>query len=232
LHLGAAVGSSFAGLQAGYYLWDGYRPMGTAGDSRIEPMLRLVFSGGIGGAACAFAVTPGERVKVVLQMQGQGGKKTQTPLQTIRTLVTAGGYRSLYVGLQATILREVPGTILWFGAFESVSSHAEAQWALPRPVAVLCGAVAAGLSFWLPIIPIDTVKVRQQTANSQASNGAMEIAKQIMKTRGLRGFWAGSSTILARGILLDVFQFSGAERLRNMQQSKKSLGSERCEQCG
>ena len=51
--------------------------------------------------------------------------------------------------------------------------------ALPRPVAVLCGAVAAGLSFWLPIIPIDTVKVRQQTANSQASNGAMEIAKQI-----------------------------------------------------
>lgn len=214
------VGSSFAGLQLGYYLWDRYRPLGAdsstcGGMSTTESTLRLIFSGGLGGAACAVAVTPGERLKVLLQMQGQGSVATQTPLQTVKATLAAGGWRSMFVGLQATIVREVPGTILWFGAFESVSGYAEQAWELPRPIAVLCGAVAAGLTFWLPIIPIDNVKTRQQSAPSGKANGALHIARQIIRTRGLGGFWAGFRPILLRGILLDVFQFSGADQLRN-----------------
>ena len=77
----------------------------------------------------------------------------------------------------------------------------------------------AGLAFWLPIIPLDTIKTRQQTAPSGAINGAMCIARQIMRTRGMMGFYAGTAPILTRGVLLDIFQFSGADRLRNAQRS-------------
>ena len=137
------VGSSFAGLQAGYYLWDRHEfGAKTKLDGTSEAALRLAFGGAIGGAACAVAVTPGERLKVVLQMQGsQGGAAMQSPLQTARALVASGGYKNLFVGLRATVVREVPGTIKWFAAFETVTSRAESQ-GLSRPVAVLCGAVA------------------------------------------------------------------------------------------
>jgi len=215
------VGASFAGLQAGYFLWDRhYQPSGIATESNAtNAALRLAFGGALGGAACAVAVTPGERLKVLLQTQGQGGAVTQTPLQTVRSVVIAGGWSSLFVGLRATLLREVPGTIMWFGAFEATTSYAERRLELSRPKAVLCGAVAAGLTFWLPVIPIDTIKTRQQAATSGESNGAMDIARKILRTRGIGGFWAGLTPILARGILLDIFQFSGADQLRNMQAS-------------
>ena len=208
------VGSSFAGLQAGYCIWDHYQPMGADATGR-EEMPRLMFAGGLGGAACAIAVTPGERLKVLLQIQGQNGVATQSPLQTLRSVVAVGGWSSMFVGIQATMMREVPGTILWFGAFESVSVYAQQTWELQRPLAVLCGAVAAGLAFWLPIIPIDNVKTRQQSAQAGEANGAIAIARQIIRTRGFAGFWAGFRPILARGILLDIFQFSGADQLRN-----------------
>ena len=225
------VGSSFAGLQAGYFLWDRYRPMGRdnsggGASGGLEGALRLAFSGGLGGAACAIAVTPGERIKVLLQMQGQqahgAASKTTSPLTVVRSVLATGGWRSMFVGLKATMVREIPGTIMWFGAFESVTTYAEKQWELSRPLAVLCGAVAAGLTFWLPVIPIDTVKTRQQTAPSGAANGAMDIARQIVKAHGIRGFWAGTAPILARGILLDICQFSGADQLRNTFASRQA----------
>ena len=216
------VGSSFAGLQAGYYIWD---QTGTSTGGNVEAALRLAFSGGLGGAACAFAVTPGERVKVLLQMQGQGTTMTQSPLQLIRSVVATGGWSSMFVGLKATLVREVPGTILWFGAFEAVTAHAESRWELSRPLAVLCGAVAAGLTFWIPVIPIDTVKTRQQTAPSGTANSLMDIARQIVRTHGIRGFWAGYQPILARGILLDIFQFSGADQLRKAWQPRPHASS-------
>lgn len=217
------VGSSFAGLQAGYYLWDRYRPMGITTDSPevhspSESWARLTLSGGLGGAACALAVTPGERLKVLLQVQGGTGVAAQqSPLQTMRAVVATGGWQSMFVGLQATMVREIPGTVLWFGAFEVATGYAEREWGLTRPLAVLCGAVAAGSAFWLPVIPIDTVKTRQQTAPSGAKNGLIDISMQIVRTRGFRGFWAGMTPILTRGILLDIFQFSGADWLRNVQ---------------
>lgn len=208
------VGSSFAGLQGGRYLWDkvGLDPQ-VSGDAGGEAMLRLAFGGAVGGACCAVAVTPGERLRVVLQMQGtESGGAVRTPLQTVRSIVSVGGYRSLFVGLPATLLREVPGTVLWFGAFDICTARAENR-GLPRPLAVLCGAVAAGLAFWLPIIPIDTIKVKQQT--TQAGSSMLSITRQILAARGVSGFYVGFAPILTRGLLLDIFQFSGADVLRN-----------------
>ena len=229
------VGSSFAGLQAGYQIWDRYKPLGVAGDEArgvsgsTEAALRLIFAGGLGGVACAFSVTPGERVKVVLQMQGQDGTPTKTPMQTVRAIVAEGGWRGLFVGLKATLIREVPGTILWFGAYEGVTAHMESAYSLSRPLAVFIGAIAGSLAYWAPNIPIDTIKTRQQTAPSGAANGFMDMAREIVKTRGFRGFWLGSAPLLARGVTLDITQLSGADLLRrryadaSMQRQQSSM---------
>ena len=236
------VGSSLGGLQAGYQIWDFLKPIGTGPSTgtctgtkneargvagSTESALRLIFAGGLGGVVCAFTVTPGERVKVMLQMQGKDGSSTKTPVQTVRGIVAASGWRGLFVGLKATLVREVPGTILWIGAYETVTAYMESACSLSRPVAVFIGAVAGSLAYWAPNIPIDTIKTRQQTAPSGAANGFMDVARHIVKTRGLRGFYVGTAPILARGIMLDVTQLSGADQLRRwkMQQQASTHSS-------
>ena len=90
---------------------------------------RFLVAGAVGGVACATAVTPGERIKVLLQ---SSGGLPQGALAATRALLRQGGWPALFIGLRATILREIPGTIIWFGAFELISQWLERSASVPR----------------------------------------------------------------------------------------------------
>ena len=138
------IGTAFAGYELGNQLWDAHaRPHLRSGS--LDDALRLVFAGALGGAVCATCVTPFERLKV--RMQSQTGVPLG-PLRTARDLCARGGLPALFAGLGATIAREVPGTIIWFAAYD-IAMRRLREWHTPRPLAVVGGGLTAG--GWAPV---------------------------------------------------------------------------------
>jgi solute carrier family 25 carnitine/acylcarnitine transporter 20/29 len=60
-------------------------------------------------------MAPSERIKVLLQIQGQGGEqKYKGPIDVARQLYKEGGLRSIFRGTGATLMRDAPGSAAYF----------------------------------------------------------------------------------------------------------------------
>jgi solute carrier family 25 carnitine/acylcarnitine transporter 20/29 len=70
-------------------------------------------SGFLSAVPTTLATGPFERIKVLLQIQGQGagaGPTYSGPLDVVRQLYKEGGLRSIFRGTGATLARDGPGS--------------------------------------------------------------------------------------------------------------------------
>jgi solute carrier family 25 (mitochondrial carnitine/acylcarnitine transporter), member 20/29 len=81
---------------------------------RVSPKLstgELAFAGFFSAVPTTLVAAPAERIKVVLQVQGQGGKAQYSgPISVVRGLYAEGGLRSIFRGTGATLARDGPGS--------------------------------------------------------------------------------------------------------------------------
>jgi len=165
---------------------------------------------------------PFERVKVILQVQGQ---KTLAPgekpkysggTDVVRQLYREGGVRSVFRGSVATLARDGPGSAAYFAAYEyikrkltpidPVTGKASGSISLP---AITCAGAAAGVAMWIPVFPIDTVKSRLQTAEGNVTIGG--VVKGLYKSGGYKAFFPGFGPALARAVPANAATFLGVE---------------------
>jgi solute carrier family 25 carnitine/acylcarnitine transporter 20/29 len=84
----------------------------TSGDLSIQ---QKCIAGGLSAIPATALMAPSERVKVLLQTNA--GKYSGS-LDCAVKVLRDGGIRSLYKGTFATLLRDVPGSMAWFGVYE------------------------------------------------------------------------------------------------------------------
>lgn len=73
----------------------------------------LAFAGFFSAVPTTLVAAPAERIKVVLQVQGQGqkgGPQYTGPASVVRGLYKEGGMRSIFRGTGATLARDGPGS--------------------------------------------------------------------------------------------------------------------------
>lgn len=72
----------------------------------------LAFAGFFSAIPATLVAGPAERVKVLLQVQGQGGAAQQYsgPFDVVRQLYKQGGLKSIFRGTVATLGRDGPGS--------------------------------------------------------------------------------------------------------------------------
>lgn len=71
----------------------------------------LAAAGFFSAVPTTFVAAPVERVKVLLQMQGQGGEQLYNgPVDAVKKLYREGGLRSIFRGTGATLARDGPGS--------------------------------------------------------------------------------------------------------------------------
>lgn len=155
-------------------------------------------------AACAIRV-PTEVVKQRAQAGLFNGKSAPALLDILSLRRTAGYgtmVKELYRGGGVTIMREIPFTILQFTMWESIKTRYSARQTLltgrekglvtageSAVFGSISGAVAAGLT-----TPLDVLKTRIMLArrdDGTARNGAVRIAREILRTEGWRGLFRG-----------------------------------------
>ncbi|RUS12861.1 mitochondrial carrier domain-containing protein, partial [Endogone sp. FLAS-F59071] len=104
--------------------------------NRESPKLTLAeitFAGFFSAVPTTLLMAPSERIKVLLQIQGQGGEqKYKGPVDVIRQLYREGGIRSIFRGTGATLLRDGPGSAAYFAAYELTKTALTPKGAKPE----------------------------------------------------------------------------------------------------
>ena len=164
---------------------------------------------------------PFERVKIMLQLQGQkelkpGEKpKYNGGLDVVRQLYKEGGIRSVFRGSAMTLARDGPGSAAYFATYEYVKrsltptdadGNATGELSLP---AVIGAGACAGVAMWIPVFPVDTIKSRLQSAEGRPTIGGT--ISGVYKAGGIKAFFPGFGPALARAVPANAATFLGVE---------------------
>jgi len=164
---------------------------------------------------------PFERVKVLLQIQGQKqlgpGEKPRYSggLDVVRQLYKEGGIRSVFRGSAMTLARDGPGSAAYFAMYEYVKrslspkdAEGNATGELSLPAVITAGG-AAGVAMWIPVFPVDTVKSRLQSAEGRPTIGGT--IGGLYRSGGIKAFFPGFGPALARAVPANAATFVGVE---------------------
>lgn len=163
---------------------------------------------------------PFERVKVLLQIQGQkqlgpGEKpKYSGGIDVVRQLYKEGGIRSVYRGSAMTLARDGPGSAAYFATYEVIKRRLTPKDETGKPgqlslTAVMAAGGAAGVAMWIPVFPVDTIKSRLQSAEGNPTIGGT--ISGLYRAGGIKAFFPGIGPAMARAVPANAATFLGVE---------------------
>lgn len=184
----------------------------------VKNLLQLYFNTFIAAnfaESCMYSLDVG---KTRMQVQGEEFKKTGKgkPTNMFRTLydiATKEGWRTLYAGFSAMILRNFifnSSRVMLYDIFRRryIYKDSEDRDAISVPAAFLCGC-AAGCAAQSMANPFDIVKVRMQMDGRRKAMGleprgtsCMQEMRSIYRQGGVRGMWRGVAPSCTRACLM------------------------------
>ncbi|CAG0883454.1 unnamed protein product [Cyprideis torosa] len=187
----------------------------TQGPDQELTLLQLFNAGLLAGVFTTAIMTPGERIKCLLQVQAiqEGPAKFKGPVDVARHLYRTGGISSIYKGTCATLLRDMPATGMYFASYEFLKKALapEGDKGLSVGRTLLAGGIA-GMCNWAVAIPPDVLKSRLQTApEGTYPNGIRSVFKQLMKEEGIKACYRGTAPVMLRAFPANAACFMGYE---------------------
>ena len=173
------------------------------------PLDRQALAGAGAGFCQVVATTPMEMVKIRLQLQATlPAARRQTAAQLVRALGLVGLYR----GTLATLLRDVPYSVVFFPAYAALrealavgggtGDGTQGGVILPVPVPIgatlVAGAAAAALAAGV-VTPCDVVKTRLQVAGARRRypGGVRECFATMLREEGAGALFKGAGPRMA-----------------------------------
>lgn len=121
----------------------------------LASVVSLILAACFAGFVTSFLVAPVERVKVMMQANSS---QYRNELECLKAVVATEGWEGLLGrGLGPTLAREVPSYGIYFVVYGLLMQTAVATW-LGAAAPLLFGALA-GCASWIPVYPVDVVKV-------------------------------------------------------------------------
>lgn len=175
-----------------------------SGEKRVQLSVWEEMLAGMGcGMVQVFVSNPVSVVKIRLQMQ-ESGKPTERPWDIVRKL----GPRGLYTGLSASIMRDIPFSMVYFSLYQGMKAHLKnekARTAGASPdltaselllVSCVAGSVAGAVD-----TPADAVKTRLQNGQGKYK-GIVDCFRTVWAEEGIRGLFRG---LTARVLIISPF---------------------------
>ncbi|KZC10660.1 Mitochondrial carnitine/acylcarnitine carrier protein [Dufourea novaeangliae] len=172
---------------------------------------QVLFAGLVSGASTTFITVPAERIKCLLQMQGNNTKKYNGFVDCGIKLWKEGGIRNLYIGTSATFLRDVPATGLYFCSYEQILRYLSVEPDKATWEPLLAGG-CAGVVNWVVSMPFDTLKSKLQTASlGEYPRGLRSVYPAMVKKEGVSVLYRGIIPVLFRAFPANAACFWGYE---------------------
>lgn len=197
---------SFWGYDMGKKIVAGYTGKSTSDFTIGE----ISTAGFISAVPTTLVAAPFERVKVMMQVQS-GAKKSMASV--VGEMYRTGGIKSIFKGSAATLARDGPGSALYFATYEFLKQKLLKPGEDMSLLAISTAGGFAGVSMWLGVFPIDTIKSKQQSSNVSVS--IVQTTKNIYRSGGIKAFFPGVGPALARSFPANAATFVGVELARN-----------------
>ncbi|KAA1121255.1 carnitine transporter [Puccinia graminis f. sp. tritici] len=152
---------SFWGYAMGKKLVYSFSPTRTSKELSYS---EYAIAGGFSALPTTLIAAPIERIKVLLQVDGQsaGQQKYSGAIDCVRQVYKEGGIKSIFRGSLATVVRDAPGSAAYFVAYEAAKKSLTPAGSDPTKLnlSAICAAGGfAGIAMWSIAIPPDkTVK--------------------------------------------------------------------------
>lgn len=192
--------------------------MGMKKENGTVSTLGIMFGGGFSALPGTVVMVPGDRIKVMLQADGQGGAKKiySGPLDCAKKMFKADGLRAFYKGTNLTLLRDIPGSVAYYAGYEMLNAklcqlEGVARQDLSTLSVLFCGGMA-GVFNWIVAVPPDTIKSRFQSSPPERyPGGMMQVFKEIVMKDGLMGTYRGLGPAMIRAFPANAACFFGYE---------------------
>eukprot|EP01004_Peranema_trichophorum_P006374 NODE_5196_length_1051_cov_81.522629_g4637_i0.p1 GENE.NODE_5196_length_1051_cov_81.522629_g4637_i0~~NODE_5196_length_1051_cov_81.522629_g4637_i0.p1 ORF type:complete len:307 (-),score=54.40 NODE_5196_length_1051_cov_81.522629_g4637_i0:130-996(-) len=171
-------------------------------------LLDIMICGGFTGVVGTVVLAPAELIKIRQQTAISRGIDGSFA-GCCKKAYSEGGVRGFYKGSVATLARDVPGSMGWFGAYEVAKMSLCEDPKNPTVLQALLSGGCGGLGMWLTALPMDTIKTRIQASPSQISWA--NCARSIFKEGGVKGFYAGFAPIMLRAFPANASCFACKE---------------------
>jgi solute carrier family 25 (mitochondrial carnitine/acylcarnitine transporter), member 20/29 len=181
--------------------------------------LQLFNAGCFSGVFSTVVMTPMELVKVQLQIQKDGVKKYNGAFDCGKKIYQEMGLKGIYKGTMATLARDVPGSGVYFAAYEIVKRAfipVGGTSADLNSFHTLFAGGMAGLTGWIYMLPADTIKSRIQSAEPGQYSGMMDCVRQLIKNEGYGALYRGIGPVFLRSFPANAACFWGFETAMNI----------------
>ena len=150
-------------------------------------------AGAVSGLFTTPIMTPLERVKCLMQIQGgegwkpaEGQRKYDGIMDCLKDTHRQGGFRNSFRGFYATMLRDCTASFFYFSTYEFLKFHRNPKdGSPPGVVSTIFAGGFAGIMNWAGCLPIDTLKSRYQVAPpGKYKHGIRSVFADVMKNEG------------------------------------------------
>lgn len=179
-----------------------------------EPLALKCISGGAAGFMASFVLTPIELVKCQLQVKNlvsDDPRARHLYSTVVGNIIKKDGIKGLWKGLGSTLMREILGTAIWFGTYETVSDYLNGVMPQLAAGPLISGAIA-GVTFNTSTFPIDTIKSNIQTSDILGSDKSTFWG--TVRRLGIRRMYSGLGITLFRCVPANAMIFYTYEILK------------------
>nr|KAF6311197.1 solute carrier family 25 member 20 [Myotis myotis] len=177
---------------------------------------QLFAAGMLSGVFTTGIMTPGERIKCLLQIQASSGEtKYNGALDCAKKVYQESGIRGIYKGTVLTLMRDVPASGMYFMTYEWLKNiltpegKSVSELSVPR---ILAAGGVAGIFNWVVAIPPDVLKSRFQTAPpGKYPNGFRDVLRELVRNEGVASLYKGFTAVMIRAFPANAACFLGFE---------------------
>ncbi|GAB5353835.1 hypothetical protein AAMO2058_000068200 [Amorphochlora amoebiformis] len=155
--------------------------------SYTTPLMAQCAAGAVAAVASCTARVPADNAKQKVQ-----AGRYLTTTAAIRGIYKKEGFRGFFVGFRATVLREMPFSVVQFTVWEQLKWYFQtrSQRRITAWESGLCGSLAGALAAAITT-PIDVLKTRQMIGETSGTESAGRALYSIYKREGISGLFSG-----------------------------------------
>lgn len=160
-------------------------------------LMEFFYCGATAGFANGFLASPIEHIRIRLQTQVGQTKSFNGPIDCGKKIYKASGIGGIYKGLIPTLVRESIGLGIYFATYEAlINREMRLKYIERKDILSLNLCLYGGLSgysMWFGVYPVDVIKSKLQTdsLDKPKYRGSLQVAKDILRTNGIKGFYKG-----------------------------------------
>ncbi|TFK40890.1 mitochondrial carrier domain-containing protein [Crucibulum laeve] len=171
-------------------------------------------------AACC--THPLDVVKVRMQtLDSASGSKRPSTVTVIRKSIQQSGFRSLYAGLSASIMRQMSYSLVRLGCYEKLKSRLSRDGQPSTPQLILAASLAGGLG-GIAGNPADILLVRMTSDSIRPPekrygySNALSGLINLIREEGLAGLTRGLGTNTFRAVLMTASQVGSYDYFKTL----------------